>query len=222
MTQKATPADVAQAAAGHSPETPSETTLNGSQTSEQSESGQPTHGSSEDRSSGDEDFPSDTPLSEMSVDQREAYWKAQARKHEERAKSRSDYDDIKKERDQLKQENETEMERIAREAKEAGASEVREQSYDSTARALYRMALRGHGVEESSIADLLKEVNFVAFKTADGEIDDEALSRSAQRNAGTAGRKFPDMGQDRVSSKRSTGLAAGRKAFEDSNPQNKD
>src|SRR5215218_296038 len=40
-------------------------------------------------------FPADTPVTEMTTEQQAAYWKHQSRKHEERARSREDYDDLK-------------------------------------------------------------------------------------------------------------------------------
>jgi hypothetical protein len=46
-------------------------------------------------------FPGGTPIEQMTVEQREAYWKHQARKHEKRANERGDYDALKAAADEL-------------------------------------------------------------------------------------------------------------------------
>lgn len=74
---------------------------------------------------GPDGFPLDTPVAEMAPEQQVAYWKHKARKHENTAKSREDYDAIKAERDRLRQQSMTESEKAVEEAKQAALAEGR-------------------------------------------------------------------------------------------------
>lgn len=227
MTTQATPADVAAAASAK--QDPPQDPPNAAQDANSSQSDAGTEQGTSDRSSGDEDdeedgYPKDTPTADMTVEQREAYWKSLARKHEKQSKAlERERTSLQQERDNLKKATESDVERQIREAREEAALEARTEVRDSTLRSMYRMALRNNGVKEEAIDSIVEEVNFSVFTTTDGEIDDDRLAQSAQRAAGTAGpRKFPDMGQDKVSAKRLTGLAAGRKAYQETHQNNKD
>lgn len=121
-----------------------------------------------------------------------------SRKWEQRAKERVDYDDIKAERDALKQASETDVEKAVREAREAGAAEARQASYDSTAKALLRMGLKARGVAADDLDEIVTQANLAAFAGEDGDVDDEKISRYVERNAGTAStQQWPGTGQDR-------------------------
>ena len=59
-------------------------------------------------------YPKGTPVAEMTAEQQAAYWQAQSRKHEGRAKKYADYDEVKKRADQydaLEQASKTEDEK---------------------------------------------------------------------------------------------------------------
>lgn len=120
-----------------------------------------------------------------------------SRKWEQRAKERVDYDDIKAERDALKQASETDVEKAVREAREAGATEARQASYDSTAKALLRMGLKARGVAADDLDEIVTQANLAAFAGEDGDVDDEKISRYVERNAGTASSSndWPDTGR---------------------------
>lgn len=63
---------------------------------------------------GEFDFPVNTPLAEMTPQQQSEYWRHKSRKHEQRANSRSDYDDVKKKAekyDEIEQANKSELEK---------------------------------------------------------------------------------------------------------------
>lgn len=142
---------------------------------------------------------------------------------EQRAKAsdrvaRDDYDKVVAERDKLRQANETDHEKALREAKDAGASEAREQVFTETATAMLRMALRGHGItSDDDLDEIVAATNLAHFKGDDGAIDDQKVAALAKRMAGTAGaQQWPDMGQDKSgSSKRTGGMAAGSEAWEE-------
>lgn len=141
-------------------------------------------------------FPADTPLTEMTVEQREAYWKHQARKHETRANARSDYDTIKAELEERKRANETETEKAVREAREAGKAEARTEVVTDTVKALLRLGLRSRGVKDEDLDEIVSTVNLSAHADDKGLVDDEKVLRTVNRLAGTAGSSAgPDTGQ---------------------------
>ena len=120
---------------------------------------------------------------------------------EQRAKAsdrvaRDDYDKVVAERDRLRQANETDHEKALREAKDAGASEAREQVFTETATAMLRMALRGHGItKDDDLDEIVAATNLAHFKGDDGGIDDQKVAALAKRMAGTAGaQQWPDTG----------------------------
>ncbi|WP_346007457.1 hypothetical protein [Janibacter terrae] len=149
----------------------------------------------------DKGFPADTPLSEMSVEQREAYWKDKARKHEQRANERSDYDAIKAKAerlDEIERANESEKDRAVREAAEQARAATRAEVQQETTAAMARMALRARGVKDEEIASFVAETNLSVFVNDEGQVDDERLLARVDRYAGTASTtKWPGTGQDR-------------------------
>ena len=119
-----------------------------------------------------------------------------SRKWEQRAKDRQDYDTIKAERDRLLADHESEQEKAVREAKDAGRTEAQQENLAATATALLRMCLKGAGVTKSDeIDEIVKHANVLAFLGGDGALDEDAITRFVQRNAGTAtSRTWPDTG----------------------------
>ena len=161
--------------------------------------------------SSDNGFPADTPLTEMSVEQREAYWKHQARKHETRANARGDYDTVKAELDRLKQATETDTDKAVREAREAGKSEARMAAVDDTVTALLRMGLRARGVPDDDLDEIVSTINLSAHADDKGLVNDEKVLRTIERLAGTAGSSTgPDTGQGNRGKQTSrSGVSAG-------------
>lgn len=159
-------------------------------------------------------FPADTPLTEMTVEQREAYWKHQARKHETRSNARADYDEIKAERDRLKQATETDTEKAVREAREAGKAEARSEVVNETVKSLLRMGLRARGVKDEDLDEVVSTINLSAHADDNGVVDDEKVLRTVNRLAGTAGNAGPDTGQgNRGGQTRKSGVSAGAELF---------
>lgn len=136
----------------------------------------------------DTGFPAATPVAEMTPPQQAAYWKHQARKHEERADARKDYDQLKDKAskfDKAQQDAETEHEKQLRERTEAAKAEGREaalkESSTKTVRALLEGALRARGMTD--VTDDIGRLNIESFLT-DGEPDHDAITKWATRLAG--------------------------------------
>lgn len=113
---------------------------------------------------------------------------------------RTDYDRVVKERDELKQATETATDKAIREAREAGASEARQQASVSTAEAVLRIALRNakNDISDDDLNEAVSLTNLSALVTEDGGIDEKKVLVAVGRHAGTAGgsnNAGPDMGQ---------------------------
>ena len=148
----------------------------------------------------DKGFPADTPVAEMSADQQVAYWKDKARKHEQRANSRSDYDDLKARAarlEQIEREHESEQDKAVREAREAGATDARTAVQQETTAAMARMALRARGVKDEEITSFVNETNLSVFVNDEGQVDDERLLARVEKYADTASSTsdWPDTGR---------------------------
>lgn len=170
----------------------------------------------------DKGYPADTPLAEMTPEQREAYWKHQARKHETRANARQDYDDIKAERDQLKQATETASDKAIREAKQAARLEALAEAAPRLVAAEFRAAAKGVLTKEQ-VDELLEDLNTAKYLDDKGEVDVVRIERKVAAFApsggadGAGGRqgRHADAGQGRRgpagASKRDAGLEEARR-----------
>lgn len=161
-------------------------------------------------------FPLDTPLAEMTAEQREAYWKDKARKHETTAKARADYEAIKAERDQLKAAGMSESERVVEqartEAREAAKAEARTEYAGLLVSAKLEAALAGRMPAEQ-VASQVEFLDTSKFLTESGEVDTDKVKQYANGLV-PDGKQWPDMGQGRRgSTKPAKGVAAGAEMF---------
>jgi alanyl-tRNA synthetase len=169
-------------------------------------------------------YPTDTPVAEMTTEQQAAYWKHQSRKHEERARSREDYDAVKAkaaELDKLREQQMSEQEKAAAKAHEAGLAEGRRleaaENNSKATRAMLEMALTSRGRNPEQVETLLRHVNFESY-VANGEPDTDAIAAYADSIAGpvTGGGqgRGPDHGQGaRGQQGKATGLDAGAEMY---------
>lgn len=127
----------------------------------------------------DKGFPEGTPLEQMTVEQREAYWKDKARKHEGISKSRENYDQLKADSDelaQIKAANATEDEKKLEEARRDGEN-IGAQRYLVDAVKGRFQALTGKTDDEIDTA--FAHVDATSFTNDSGDIDTEALKTFA-------------------------------------------
>jgi DNA-binding helix-hairpin-helix protein with protein kinase domain len=165
-------------------------------------------------------FPADTPVAEMTVDQQAAYWKHQSRKHEERARSREDYDAVKAkaaELDKIREQQMSETEKAVNKAREEALAEGKRQAMTDLStkytRAMLETALTTRGRTPEQVETLLRHVNFESY-VANGEPDTDAIAAYADSIAGpvTGGGQVrgPDHGQgNRGQQGKARGLEAG-------------
>lgn len=163
----------------------------------------------------DHGFPAGTPVAEMTGEQREAYWKFHARKHEERATATADRDTIAAELAALKASTQTDAEKAIEAAKTAAKAEGRRELLPSLVQAEFRAAVGGRLTKEQ-IEVILAPLDPTKFLTADGgQVDTDKVQRYVDGIA-PAGGKWPDMGQGkRGTSQTPAGVSAGRALYED-------
>jgi hypothetical protein len=188
--------------------------------------------------SGDADdadgFPANTPIAEMTAKQQAAYWKAQARKHEDRVKGMSDYDKYKDAFDEYQRliaASQTEQEKAVAEARRQGRAEALAETGGQLVEQWVRAAAAGRLAEESVTA-LLAGLDRSRFLHDNGGVDTDKVYQfvgsiapaaapvapdgqgvpvnPAQPPVTAAPPRVPDFGQGTPSSARPSGLAAGR------------
>lgn len=167
-------------------------------------------------------FPANTPLSVMTVEQQLAYWQAQSRKHEGRVKSRGDYDELAakaKAYDEQVAAGATETEKAVAAALAQGRSDALGEANTKVSTAMVRAGLAARGISGQDADEVLAAVNPGAF-VVDGDVDTDAVAAWVQRIGGPAAPpKVVDLGQGVRTTTRTSGVAAGRAAYEESRPK---
>lgn len=122
-------------------------------------------------------FPADTPLAEMTADQRENYWKFHSRKHEDTVRDLrtryADYDALAAkaaEADRLRQQVETETEKALREATEKARQEAIAQLRPALVAAEFRAASAGR-IDAERLATLTEDIDLSRYLKQDGSVD---------------------------------------------------
>lgn len=128
-------------------------------------------------------FPAQTALTEMTVEQREAYWKHKARKHEDLNKQRADYDDLKaraRRAEELEQASQTEQERALQQAREEARREGENLGASRYLADAIRADLRAStGKSNEDLATVMGVIDTSKFVKDDGDIDSEKLAEFA-------------------------------------------
>lgn len=165
-------------------------------------------------------FPDKTPVKDMTAAHQAAYWRHQSRKHEDRVKDMSDYDQIKTERDALKAQHQTADEKALEDAKSAAAAAARAEERGKVAPLLvaaeFKSANAGR-LEAGALAAVLDGIEPTKFLTSEGEVDADKVKTYVDAIApADSKKKWPDMGQGRREQSQSKGVDAGRALYESS------
>lgn len=172
-----------------------------------------------------EGYPANTPIKDMTVEQQASYWKSMARKHEDSAKARADYEQIKSERDQLKAStmsaDEKALETAKNEAFENGKKAGAAEFAPRIVKAELGGALRARGLDNDRVQALIGPLDHSYFLTDSGEVDAVKVSEYAN-GFGQGGNQWPDMGQGkRGDNAPAKGVGAGRDLFAERHGKNK-
>jgi len=171
-------------------------------------------------------YPADTSVSDMTVEEQVAYWKAQSRKHENTVRARSDYDDLKtkaKERDDLVAANATEQERAVAAAKAEGRSEAMRAAGPRLVEAHFMAAAAGR-LDEERVKAILEPLNADHFLTDSGDVDTAKVTTYVNGIAPVMGTGKPpavgpsSRGQGQRNSSASPSVASGRDRYAQRHP----
>lgn len=128
-------------------------------------------------------FPEQTALAEMTVEQREAYWKHKARKHEDLNKQRADYEDLKaraQRADELERANQTEQEKALQQAREEARREGENLGASRYLADAIRADLRAStGKSNEDLAPVMGVIDTSKFVMDNGDIDSAKLAEFA-------------------------------------------
>lgn len=163
------------------------------------------------------EFPADTAVKDMTLEQQAAYWKHQSRKHEDRVKA---FGSITPEQaakaaediEEARKKGLSDVERAVEEARSKATSEVTAAAAKKEAETALKMALRGRTIDGSVAFD---RPDFVK----DGSADTEAIIEWVEANSQAAGggRRHVDIGQGKreslIVSGRESGRAEAEKRF---------
>lgn len=124
-------------------------------------------------------FPENTPLEQMKPEQREAYWKHQSRRHEDRVKAfggltpekLAELQDKAKKHDALELELGTTADKAAAKAADDAKAAARAESQPVLIKARLDAAAARAGVSEEALASAVEFVDTTKFVTANGEVD---------------------------------------------------
>jgi hypothetical protein len=152
-----------------------------------------------DQPPADTGFPANTPLTEMTVDQ-QAYWKHQARKHEDRVKAYggltpeqlADLQEKAEQFDMLAAASQTDTERAISEAAFNARSSPKPRSCPARRRRVPRAA--AGRLEADKLATILEPLDLSKFLTDDGEVDTAKVSAFVDGIAPAKGNRGPTPG----------------------------
>lgn len=143
-------------------------------------------------------FPANTPLEQMSVEQREAYWKHQSRKHEDRAKA---FKDLTPERlaelrekaekhDALEQELMSDKDKAVADATKAAQDSADAKYRPLLAETAFRVAI-GDRKTQDEVDDFIADLNLSRFLTDDGHVDTAKVLARVEQFAPAKGTSGP-------------------------------
>lgn len=178
-------------------------------------------------------FPANTPVAQMTDAQASAYWKTQARKHEDRVKAMGDYDQLRashEEYQRLVAASQTEQERAVADARRQGRVEALAETGSQLVEQWVRAAAVGR-IGEESVSALLENLDRSRFLNGNGGVDTDKVYSLVNTLAPPAASspvvpgavppvvpvpapvgvppRSPDFGQGHPAPSRPTGLAAG-------------
>lgn len=164
-------------------------------------------------------FPEGTALDDMTVEQRAAYWRHEAKKQERIAKeTKADLKKVSDDLESTRRQNLSDEERAIEKAKDEGRAEAEASAHAASLKTFATYELRLRGMSGTDAAEMVELLDLSKLTNADGAIDGDRLdSLVAQRNNGTSGgfkmpgHGYPPPGKPKVAV---TSVAARKRAAE--------
>jgi hypothetical protein len=184
------------------------------------------------KQAADPGFPANTPVAEMSVDQQAAYWKHQARRHEDRVKAYGGLTpeqlaDLRKKAEshdalefELMSDKDKAVAEAAQQARWAAEAEITPRLVNAE----FRVAAAGR-IEPDRLATILEPLDLGKFLTDDGEVDTAKVSAFIDGIAPVTGTPAPRRGPSpeghgrRESKATGQSVASGRDLYRARHPQ---
>lgn len=166
-------------------------------------------------------FPDDTPLAEMSVDQREAYWKHKARKHENTVKALpKDLEAIKSDAEKWRQSQLTPDQAKDEELRNSIREEVRKDLLKQNAPKLVSAEFKtlvGDAIPAKTLKAFLDDMDHTKYITDDGEVDTERVKNRVKdlvpEEPAPSNRRQSRTHQGVRKNEGATGISAGRALY---------
>lgn len=172
---------------------------------------------------GDLGFPANTPVAEMTADQRANYWRNQAKVQQARVPKDVDQLTEKASKwDEMQRSQMTASEQQLADAKAAGRAEALQSSNSEQVSNLLHVALSARGKSGDDLDELVAAANPAAF-IADGKVVPSKITAYAARisggtgGGGGTGGSGADLGQGRRGGAAKASVASGRSLFEERN-----
>jgi hypothetical protein len=173
-------------------------------------------GGGSDGGGNDRGYPANTPLAEMTVEQREAYHRYHSRKWQGIADSRKDYDAVKADAEKWREHQraqQTPSEQAVEEARNEGERQATARAQSERVADLLTVALEARGKTGDELAELVAAANPAAFIT-DGNVDRAKVTSYAARLAAPVkGGPRPDPSQGPRGESNASSVSAGRDLF---------
>lgn len=165
----------------------------------------------------DKGFPDNTPVADMTAEQQAAYWKFHARKHEERANARADYDAVKAkadELDELKKSQMSDQDKAVQEAKDQARAETLAEVGGRMVDTHINAAVTANRITQDQADVVLGSLDRSKFLTDDGDVDADKVEAllttlAPSSNGDEKGRKV-DLGQGRREAQKVSAMERGR------------
>lgn len=122
-------------------------------------------------------YPENTALAQMTLEQQSEYWRHKARKHEDRVKQMGDYDQLRQKADEYERlvtESQTQHERAVAEARRQGHAEALAAAGGQLVDQWFRAAAVGR-LPEQSVDALLAGLDRSRFMNAQGGVDTDRV-----------------------------------------------
>lgn len=170
-------------------------------------------------------FPADTKPEDMTQEQQTAYWKHQARRHEQSARRLGDvtpeqYKAQKAELEQLRRDKMSDSDKALEDARKAGREEERKALQPKMVQAAFDAAVGTIDDEDEAkaVKDMVDALDFGSFITDDGAVDTARVQSVAGRITGSAIARpaTSGYGGGKRQSTKASGVEAGREMFETS------
>lgn len=177
-----------------------------------------------------EGFPADTKPEDMTQEQQTAYWKHQARRHEQSAKRLGDvtpeqYRAQQDELEKLRRDRMSDSDKALEDARKAGREEERKALQPKMVRAAFDAAVGTIDDEDEAkaVRDMVDALDFGSFITDDGAVDTARVQSVAGRITGSAIARpaTSGYGGGKRQSTKASGVEAGREMFEVSRKRTK-